>query len=203
MLDIGFSELVVIGVVALIVIGPERLPRVARTAGHLLGRFQRYVAEVKSDINREMELAELKKLQTSVEDAARSIEHSVKTGMEDAQKEFRDVQTTLEDAGAELKKTEDALKQTVSGMQLPHMGTAIASGPDQPAELRNAVATPTDVPSQLVSATASSGIASGTASTEPLSLATQDAQRVEHDDASPQMELPLDSARELLTRKQA
>ena len=71
MFDIGFSELVVIGVVALIVIGPERLPRVARTAGHLLGRFQRYVAEVKSDINREMELAELKKLQTTVEDAAR------------------------------------------------------------------------------------------------------------------------------------
>jgi len=84
MLDIGFSELVVIGVVALIVVGPERLPRVARTAGHLLGRFQRYVAEVKADIGREMELAELKKLQTSVEDAARSIEHSVKTGVERA-----------------------------------------------------------------------------------------------------------------------
>jgi sec-independent protein translocase protein TatB len=203
MLDIGFSELVVIGVVALIVIGPERLPRVARTAGHLLGRFQRYVAEVKSDINREMELAELKKLQTSVEDAARSIEHSVKTGMEDAQKEFRDVQTTLEDTGAELKKTEDELKQTISGMQLPHMGTAIATSPDQPAELRSTAATAADVPSQLASATGSSGNASGTVSTEPLSLAAQDAQRVDGDDASPQMELPLDSARELLTRKQA
>jgi len=61
--DVGFSELMVIAVVALIVIGPERLPRVARTAGHFLGRFQRYVAQVKSDIGREMELAELKKLQ--------------------------------------------------------------------------------------------------------------------------------------------
>jgi sec-independent protein translocase protein TatB len=61
MFDIGFSELVVIGVVALIVIGPERLPKVARTAGHLLGRFQRYAASVKSDISREMQMDELRK----------------------------------------------------------------------------------------------------------------------------------------------
>lgn len=62
MFDIGFSELVVVGVVALIVIGPERLPKVARTAGHLLGRFQRYAASVKSDISREMQLEELRKV---------------------------------------------------------------------------------------------------------------------------------------------
>jgi sec-independent protein translocase protein TatB len=61
MFDIGFSELAVIGVVALIVIGPERLPKVARTVGHLLGRAQRYAATVKSDISRELELEELKK----------------------------------------------------------------------------------------------------------------------------------------------
>ena len=60
MFDIGFSELVLIGLVALIVIGPERLPRVARTAGHLLGRLQRYVSDVKADINREIQLEELK-----------------------------------------------------------------------------------------------------------------------------------------------
>ena len=62
MFDIGFSELIVIAVVALIVIGPERLPKVARTLGHLLGRAQRYVSDVKSDINREIQLDELKKL---------------------------------------------------------------------------------------------------------------------------------------------
>lgn len=61
MFDIGFSELLMIGVVALIVIGPERLPKVARTAGHLYGRLQRYVSDVKSDIGREMELDELKR----------------------------------------------------------------------------------------------------------------------------------------------
>jgi sec-independent protein translocase protein TatB len=77
MFDIGFSELMVIAVVALIVIGPERLPKVARTLGHLFGRMQRYVNDVKADISREMELEELKKLQTSMQDAARSFEQSV------------------------------------------------------------------------------------------------------------------------------
>ena len=69
MFDIGFSELMVIGIVALLVLGPERLPKVARTTGHLLGRLQRYVADVKSDINREMQLEELKKLQEEARQA--------------------------------------------------------------------------------------------------------------------------------------
>ena len=78
MFDIGFSELLVIGVVALIVIGPERLPKVARTAGHLLGRFQRYASSVKSDISREMQMDELRKagqsFRESVESAASGVE---------------------------------------------------------------------------------------------------------------------------------
>lgn len=79
MFDIGFSELFVIGIVALIVIGPERLPKVARTAGHLFGRMQRYVNDVKSDISREMELDELRKMKTQFESAARDVETSVNT----------------------------------------------------------------------------------------------------------------------------
>jgi len=78
MFDVGFSELVVIAVVALVVIGPERLPRVARTAGILLGRLQRYVNDVKADINREINLDEIKKLQQDVTDQARSLESSMK-----------------------------------------------------------------------------------------------------------------------------
>ena len=70
MFDIGFSEIVVIAVVALVVIGPEKLPKTARTLGHLFGRLQRYVNDVKSDINREMELDELRKLQQEVKSAA-------------------------------------------------------------------------------------------------------------------------------------
>lgn len=77
MFDIGFSELLVIAIVALIVIGPQQLPKVARTLGHLFGRMQRYVNDVKADITREMELEELKKMRTSMEDAARSFQTSV------------------------------------------------------------------------------------------------------------------------------
>src|SRR5262249_3021391 len=85
MFDVGFSEIVVISVVARIVIGPERLPKVARTLGHMFGRLQRYVNEVKADINREMELDELRKLQTEVQTAARDIEPSVTSAVNEAE----------------------------------------------------------------------------------------------------------------------
>ena len=77
MFDIGFSELIVIAIVALVVIGPERLPKVARTAGHLLGRLQRYVNDVKADISREMQIDEIKKLQAEMQESARSFERSI------------------------------------------------------------------------------------------------------------------------------
>lgn len=89
MFDVGFSELLVIGIVALVVIGPERLPRVARTIGHLLGRAQRYVNDVKSDINREMHLDELKRLQSEVSESARNMEAGIR-------KEFEAARTTVE-----------------------------------------------------------------------------------------------------------
>ena len=88
MFDIGFSELLVIAVVALIVIGPERLPKVARTLGHLFGRMQRYVNDVKADISREMELEELKKMQSSMEDAARSFQSAVSKEVSETESEF-------------------------------------------------------------------------------------------------------------------
>jgi sec-independent protein translocase protein TatB len=88
MFDIAFTELLLIAVIALIVIGPERLPRVARTAGHLVGRMQRYVSDVKADISREMELDELKKLQSSMEDAARTFSHSVEKEVAEAGNEL-------------------------------------------------------------------------------------------------------------------
>lgn len=87
--DIGFSELMVIGLVALIVIGPERLPRVARTVGHLVGRLQRYVADVKSDINREVELDEFRKMRDSVQEAASGIETSLTSGLSKTEDEVR------------------------------------------------------------------------------------------------------------------
>ena len=120
MFDIGFSELLVIAVVALIVIGPERLPKVARTAGHLLGRLQRYVNDVKSDISREMELDELRKLQTSVQDAARSIENSVSKEISETESELSRLADDTASAaqGAIPESESDAAAAAASSQQL-------------------------------------------------------------------------------------
>lgn len=91
MFDIGFSEMIVIAVIALIVLGPEKLPRVARTAGHLLGRMQRYVNDVKADINREIELDELRKLQKEMQDTAQSIQQTVKGEISSVESELKQI----------------------------------------------------------------------------------------------------------------
>jgi sec-independent protein translocase protein TatB len=98
MFDVGFSEIVVIAVVALIVIGPERLPKVARTLGHLFGRMQRYVNDVKADISREMELDELRKLQASVQDAAHAIEQTVNKEITSTESELNSIAQTAAQA---------------------------------------------------------------------------------------------------------
>lgn len=90
MIDIGISKLALIGAVALVVIGPEKLPRVARTVGTLLGKAQRYVADVKAEVNRSMELDELKKMKESVETAARDVEKSVHSATTDFEKDWRE-----------------------------------------------------------------------------------------------------------------
>ena len=77
MIDFGFDKIALIGAVALIVIGPEKLPRVARTVGHFIGKAQRYVADVKAEVNRSIELEDLKKMKTEFEDAARNVEQTV------------------------------------------------------------------------------------------------------------------------------
>ncbi|HZO01523.1 MAG TPA: Sec-independent protein translocase protein TatB [Burkholderiales bacterium] len=118
MFDIGFTELLVIGVVALIVIGPEKLPRMARTVGHLAGRLQRYVADVKADINREIELEELRKMRDSMQQTASNFESSVQS---------------------ELRKTETDLNKSVEAVvgDLPKSPSEIGAEPPQkPAEMK-------------------------------------------------------------------
>lgn len=88
MIDIGLSKMALVGVVALIVIGPEKLPRVARTVGTLLGKAQRYVSDVKAEVNRSMELDELKKMKETVESAARDVEHSVQTAANEFEQDW-------------------------------------------------------------------------------------------------------------------
>jgi len=95
MFDVGFSEIVLIAVVALIVIGPKDLPRTARMLGHLFARLQRYVSEVKADINREMELDELRRLQNEVKNAASDIERSVQNVATDFRSGIRNVEQQL------------------------------------------------------------------------------------------------------------
>ena len=90
MLDLGLTKMAVIGVVALVVLGPERLPGVARTAGALFGRAQRYINDVKSEVIREMELDELKKMRTEFETAASNVESSIHDTLRRHESELND-----------------------------------------------------------------------------------------------------------------
>lgn len=104
MFDFSFGEIAVIGAVALVVLGPERLPKVARTAGEWIGKAQRYVAQVKSDINREMELAELKKLQEEARNAAQSMQSG-----------FSDLQSNLNRTAADLTSLDPSATTAIEG----------------------------------------------------------------------------------------
>ncbi|WP_296448965.1 Sec-independent protein translocase protein TatB [Rhodoferax sp. UBA5149] len=88
MIDIGVTKLAIIGAIALLVIGPEKLPGLAKTVGTLLGRARRYVADVKSEVSRSMELDELKKMKDTVESAARDVENSIQTSASDFEKSW-------------------------------------------------------------------------------------------------------------------
>jgi sec-independent protein translocase protein TatB len=118
MFDIGFSELTLIAVVALIVLGPDRLPKAARTMGHLFGRLQRYVNDVKADINREMELEELRKLQQQMKSAARDIETSVSAAAREVEAGARGVEADLAPPAAAAPAT-DAVPAVPSAPAAP------------------------------------------------------------------------------------
>lgn len=142
MFDIGFSELFVIGVVALLVLGPERLPRVARTAGHLLGRLQRYVSDVKADISREMQLEELRKLQAQVEQQVRDVERQASEAVSTANKEVDGLSDQMKAAMAEQEKYA-AIEQQAAVQDLS------AASPDAPQEAVAASARPQPESAQL------------------------------------------------------
>ncbi|MGS1117955.1 Sec-independent protein translocase protein TatB [Castellaniella sp. UC4442_H9] len=128
MFNMSFSEMMVIGVIALIVIGPERLPKVARTVGHLLGRAQRYVNEVKTDIQKEMDLKDIGDIKHQMEDAARS------------------VQSSLTASAEEFKSAVDAPAQALKG-DLEEARQALNVGsPTEPAGAPDAAAPPVAAP---------------------------------------------------------
>ena len=106
MIDIGITKLAIIGGIALVMIGPEKLPGLAKTIGTLLGRARRYVADVKSEVNRSMELDEFKKMKDTVESAARDVENSIQTSAADFEKSWADAtglaNTTVYDGVADF-----------------------------------------------------------------------------------------------------
>lgn len=120
MFDIGFSELLVIGVVALIVIGPEKLPRMARTVGVLAGRLQRYVSDVKADINREIELDELRKMRDSMQQAASDFQSSVQTEVSQTETELnKTVEDLSKPVGAQLDWREAGPAEAIAAEKKP------------------------------------------------------------------------------------
>ena len=129
MFDFGFSEILVIAVVALIVIGPERLPAVARTLGHLMGRMQRYVNDVKADIQREVELDELRKLRKDVEDSARSIEDSLTEDVNAVQDELRALEPLVNPDAENARQSSAASPSAVPAAQTAAEAAPAASTP--------------------------------------------------------------------------
>ncbi len=111
MFDIGFTELMLIGVVALIVIGPERLPKVARTAGQWLGKLNRYVSQVKQDIDRDIKLEELRKMQQDMKDTAQRYE--VMAG-----NAAREVETTVQQETGQISRVMQAMSATDGGLAM-------------------------------------------------------------------------------------
>ncbi len=108
MIDFGFDKIALIGAVALIVIGPEKLPRVARTVGHFIGKAQRYVADVKAEVSRSIELDELKKMKTEFEDAARNVEQSVSSEMRRHETDLNQAWAGFDDTPAVIGAAETA-----------------------------------------------------------------------------------------------
>ncbi len=159
MFDIAFSELVIIGVVALVVLGPERLPKVARTAGHLFGRLQRYVSTVKADLNREMEFSELSKVKQEVQEAARAFEQSAQQHAQSVEAEAREVSVALEHP---LPPEPASAASTVQTAMLAAQEHGLADDVGAPAVSIAPAATQNTVPARTAAESAVAGIKQGT-----------------------------------------
>lgn len=115
MFDISFGEMMVVGVVALVVIGPERLPKVARTVGSFVGKAQRYATQVRNDINAQIELEELRKTQQEIRDAAQQFEQSISQEIKAAETEVAHIHQQVDEIRADLNQIEAAKTESGSG----------------------------------------------------------------------------------------
>ena len=137
MFDMGFQEIVLIGVIALIVIGPERLPSVARSIGLWVGKMQRFVAGVKSDIASELQTDELRSMLNSQEDQIRELKDMVKearTGLERTANETKaSVNEGMQSAVEQVKDAADTAKENTAKMREIASGAGYATYDDDPA----------------------------------------------------------------------
>lgn len=127
MFDFGISELMIIGAVGLVVLGPERLPVVARTAGEWIGKAQRLVSQVRNDIERESELSELKKIKEEAEKVATEVKDSVNqqaTELEEqfdsVKRDFGDTRKEIEDSVVELSSSDEVVYDDDSPYDFMH-----------------------------------------------------------------------------------
>ena len=172
MFDFSFTELMVVGAVAFIVIGPEKLPKVARTIGHLVGRLQRYVTDVKSDINREMEFDELRRLRKEMNEAASAVESSarqhasdIRTGLDGVAKA---ADVTADEAAASPAAQADAgLAAPEAGAPTPGVSAAAAADAAVPQRAAPSGVHPPSHDSAAGPAASAPASAAGTSKTSP------------------------------------
>jgi sec-independent protein translocase protein TatB len=174
MFDIAFSELLIVGVIALIVIGPERLPKVARTAGQWIGKLNRYVSQVKQDIDRDIKLDELRKMQQEMKDTVQRYEILAKDGA-------RQVEETVAEETSQISKVMQAMSATDGGLTMKAWdkvkedeaaaAAAAAAMPEEPAALdAPAKADTAPVPPLATAAAPSAPTAPATADTPPTDV---------------------------------
>ncbi|MFA5596363.1 MAG: Sec-independent protein translocase protein TatB [Pusillimonas sp.] len=138
MFDISFTELMIIGMIALVVIGPERLPKVARTLGHLLGRAQRYVNDVKTDIKREMDAGDLNNLKNQFDEAKSSVQASLDDASKTIANPMLEAQKAVENAGKSLQASMVDFENegAATGKETPAEAVTTTSEPAAPSSTR-------------------------------------------------------------------
>jgi len=128
MIDLGISKLAMIGAVALIVIGPEKLPRVARTVGTLIGKAQRYVSDVKAEVSRSMELDELKKMKETVESAAKDVSQSMQSSAADFEKTWAEATSVASEPASASSDYQINLPESVPEYRHPRKNWRLKQG---------------------------------------------------------------------------
>jgi sec-independent protein translocase protein TatB len=188
MFDVSLSELMLIGVIALIVIGPERLPKVARTIGHLVGRAQRYVSDVKTDIQKEMDLDELTSLKGQMQDAAKSVKDSMSEASNSLRKPIDEAQKALKEASASVDTLIKAETAEIKSDQAKTEADTAAPG----AAAAIAAATSAVAAADAAVAATAAANAAATVPSEAVAPAEPVSELVELGSAAPLIDLPPD-----------